>query len=132
MCSPVLGLDSLGAGPVELERGGTLVLLLLLGFFSMFVSVQWTVLRPSSGQRAAELSSIKRKNGEGKRAAVSAGQATKALIHFCQTRRPHHGDILTIKQTREKIRDTVSASQVIGAVGSEDEKSSRGAKTPRI
>lgn len=40
MCSPVLGLDSPGAGPVELERGGTLVLLLLLGFFSMFVSVQ--------------------------------------------------------------------------------------------
>lgn len=38
--SPVLGLDSPGVGPVELERGGTLVLVLLLGFFSMFVSVQ--------------------------------------------------------------------------------------------
>ncbi len=38
--SPVLGLDSLGVGPVELERGGTLVLALLLGFFSMFVFAQ--------------------------------------------------------------------------------------------
>lgn len=89
------------------------------------------VLRPSSGQRAAELSSIKQEN-RGKRAAVSAGQATKALIHFCQTRRPHHGDILTIKQTREKIRDTISASQVMEAVGREDESSPRGAKTPEL
>lgn len=38
--SPVLGLESPGVGPVELERGGTLVLVLLLGFFSMFVSVR--------------------------------------------------------------------------------------------
>lgn len=129
--SPVLGLVSPGAGPVELERGGTLVLVLLLGVFSMLVSVQW-VLRPSSGQRAAELSSIKQKNEGGKRVAVSAGQATKALIHFCQTRRPHHGDILTLKQSREKIRDTISASQVMEAVRGEDESSPRGAKTPEI
>lgn len=38
--SPVLVLFSPGVGPVELERGGTLVLVLLLGFFSMFVSLQ--------------------------------------------------------------------------------------------
>lgn len=38
--SPVLGLESPGGGPVELERGGTLVLVLLLGVFSMFASVQ--------------------------------------------------------------------------------------------
>lgn len=38
--SPVLVLDSPGVGPVELERGGTLALVLLLGVFSMFVSVQ--------------------------------------------------------------------------------------------
>lgn len=36
--SPVFVLDSPGAGPVELERGGIL-LLLLFEFFSMFVSV---------------------------------------------------------------------------------------------
>lgn len=38
--SPVLALVSPGMGPVELERGGTLVLVLLLAVFSMFVSVQ--------------------------------------------------------------------------------------------
>lgn len=38
--SPVLGLDSPGAGPVELERGGTLLLVLLLVFFSMLVFAQ--------------------------------------------------------------------------------------------
>lgn len=40
LLSPVLVLVSPGAGPVELERGGTLVLVLLLGFFSMTESVQ--------------------------------------------------------------------------------------------
>lgn len=88
--------------------------------------------RPNSGQRAVELSSIKQKHGGGKRAAMSAGQAAKALIHFCQTRGPHHGDILTTKQTREKIRDTVSASQIMEAVEREDESSPRGAKTPEF
>lgn len=87
---------------------------------------------PSSVQRATELSSIKQKNDRGKQAAVSAGQATKALIHFCQTRRTHHGDILTIKQPEKKRRDTISASQVMEAVGREDESSPRGAKTPEL
>lgn len=88
-------------------------------------------MRPNSGQRAVELSSIKLKNSAGKWAAVSAGQATKALIHFYQTRRPHHGDILTTNK-REKIRDTVMASQVKKAVGVEDESSPCGAKTPEL
>lgn len=56
MCVPVLVLESEGAGPVELDRGGSLVLL-VFGFFSMTLGEG---LRPSSGQRAAELSSIKR------------------------------------------------------------------------
>lgn len=86
------------------------------------------MLRPSSGQRAAKLSSVKQKNG-GKRAVASAGQATKALIHFCQTRRTHYGDILTTKQKRKITRDTISASQVLEAVRGEDESSPRGAKT---
>ena len=88
------------------------------------------MLRPSSGQRAAELSSIKQRNEGERRGAVSAGQAAKALIHFCQTRGPHHGDILTITN-REKRRDTISMSQVMEAVRREDESSPRGAKTPR-
>lgn len=109
--SPVLTLVSPGAGPVELERGGTLVFV-LLGFFSMFVSVQREA--SSSGQRATKLSSIKqKKHGRGKWAAVSAAQAAKALIHFCQTRRPHHGDILTTKQCKKKYRDTIPASQLL-------------------
>lgn len=114
LLSPVLVLVSPGAGPVELERGGTLVLVLLLGFFSMTESVQWVlVLRPSSGQRAAELSSIKQRNaGEG--GAVSAGQAAKALIHFCQTRGPHHGDILTITNRRKKKRHDFDVSSYGG------------------
>lgn len=52
---PVLVLESVGAGPVELERGGTLVF--AFGFFSMSLGER---LRPSSGERAGELSSIKR------------------------------------------------------------------------
>lgn len=58
MYEPVLVLESAGAGPVELERGGTLVL--AFGFFSMVLGEEG--LRPSSGERAAELSSIKRDN----------------------------------------------------------------------
>lgn len=113
--SPVLGLDSPGAGPVELERGGTLVLVLLLGFFSMFVSVQWAKLRSSSERgRAAELSTIKLKNWRGKRAAVSAGKATKALVHFCQTRRPHHGDILTTNKPEKNKRHDFGVSSYGG------------------
>lgn len=94
---PVLVLESAGVGPVELERGGIFVLLLLLafGFFS--------ILRPNCGERASELSSIKR-------VAANAGQATKALTHFCQTRRPHYGDILTTNKPR-KNRDTIQMSQ---------------------
>lgn len=106
--SPVLGLESPGAGPVELERGGTLLLPLQFGFFSMVFFRE--DLRPSSGERASELSSIKRGERRGERVVTSAGQATKALDHFCQTRRLHYGDILTAKQQR-KIRDTVQASQ---------------------
>lgn len=92
---PVLALESVGVGPVELERGGIFVLLLLLafGFFS--------ILRPNSGERASELFSIKRgKRGE-QRVVANAGQATKALIHFCQTRRPHYGDILTTNKPKK-------------------------------
>lgn len=71
------------------------------------------MLRPSSGQRAAELSSIKQRNaGEG--GAVSAGQAAKALIHFCQTRGPHHGDILTITNRRKKKRHDFDVSSYGG------------------
>lgn len=99
--SPALGLLSPGAGPVELDRGGALVL--VLGFFSMLEAGQNVqLLGLSSGQRAAELSSIKRGNGGGERGAVSAGQAAKALIHFYPTRRPHHGDILTTKHRRNE------------------------------
>lgn len=101
---PVLVLESAGVGPVELERGGIFVLLLLLafGFFS--------ILRPNSGERACELSSMKRgKRGE-QRAVANAGQATKALNRFCQTRRPHYGDILTTNKPR-KNRDTIQMSQ---------------------
>lgn len=96
---PVLALESVGLRPVELERGGIFVLLLLLlafGFFSM--------LRPNSGVRASELSSIKRGK---QRVVAAAGQATKALIHFWQTRRPHYGDILTTNKPREN-RETQS------------------------
>lgn len=98
---PVLALESVGVEPVELERGGIFVLLLLFafGFFS--------ILRPNSGERASELFSIKR--GE-QRVGVSAGQATKALIHFCQTRRPHYGDILTTNKPKEKQRHNPNVS----------------------
>lgn len=98
---PVLALESVGVEPVELERGGIFVLLLLFafGFFS--------ILRPNSGERASELFSIKR--GE-QRVVVSAGQATKALIHFCQTRRPHYGDILTTNKPKEKQRHNPNVS----------------------
>lgn len=91
---PVLALESVGVEPVELERGGIFVLLLLLLFAFGFFSI----LRPNSGERASELFSIKR--GE-QRVIVNAGQATKALIHFCQTRRLHYGDILTTDKPRK-------------------------------
>lgn len=84
---------------MELERGGALVL--ALGFFSM--SLCEGGLRPSSRERAAELSSIKRDKKRKKRVVIrGAGQATKALAHVCQTRRLHYGDILTTKQTEKK------------------------------
>lgn len=99
MCIPVLALESDGAGPVELERGGTLVL--ALGFFSMFLSEEG--LRPSSGERAAELSSIKRDKKRKMRVVRrGASQATKALAHVCRTRKLHYGDILSTKQTERK------------------------------
>lgn len=95
---PVLVLESVGAGPVELERGGTLVL--AFGFFSMSLAEG---LGPSCGKRAAELSSIKRDEKRKKRVVTrGAGQAAKALAHVCQTRILHYGDILTTKQTEKK------------------------------
>lgn len=75
---------------MELERGGTLLLALLLGFFSILVSVKFgvaaAVVGRSFGLRAAELWGIKRKHGREQRAAVSASKAAKAPVHFCQTR----------------------------------------------
>lgn len=132
MCgiSPALGLDSPGVGPVELERGGTL-LLVLLGFFSIFVSVQWVVRRPSSGQRAAELSSIQQKNQKRNWTAICAGQATTALIHFWQKRRPHHGDILATKQT-EKKQETRYRRLKLWRLLEEDESSPRGGQDPKM
>lgn len=127
--SPVLTLVSPVAGPVELERGGTLVFVLLLGFFSMFVSVQREA--SSSGQRATELSSIKqKKHGRGKWAAVSAAQAAKAPIHFCQTRRPHHGDILTTKQIQEEIQRHDSGVSTSGALLEERTKARHAGPRP--
>lgn len=100
---PVLVLESVGAGPVELERGGTLVL--AFGFFSMSLGEEG--LRPSFRERAAELSSIKRDKKWKKRDVTrGAGQATKALVHVCQSRILHYGDILTTKQTEKKIQET--------------------------
>lgn len=125
--SPVLTLVSPGAGPVELERGGTLVFVLLLGFFSMFVSVQREA--SSSGQRANELSSIKQKK-HGKWAAVGAAQAAQALIHFCQTRRPHHGDILTTKQIQEEIQRHDSGVSTSGALLEERTKARHAGPRP--
>jgi len=79
----VLGLESPGVGPVELERGGTLLLALIFGFFSMMavVLLLQEERRPSPGQRASELSSINWENRESERV-VGAGQAAKALILF--------------------------------------------------
>ena len=127
-CSPALGLDSPGAGPVELERGG--ILLLLLEFFSMVVPVKRGGLRPSFGQRAAELSGIKRENTKRKRTVERAGKATKALMRFFPTRRPHHGDILTTIQAEKKKRHDRGVSSATAAGGGVNESARRGAKTP--
>lgn len=82
---------------MELERGGTLVLVLL--FFSISL---WEGLRPSSGE-THELWSIKRDEKREERLVIrGAGQAAKALAHVCHTRILHHGDILTTNKPRKK------------------------------
>ena len=127
-CSPALGLDSPGAGPVELERGG---ILLLLEFFSMVVPVKRGGLGPSSGQRAAELSSIKRENTRGKRTVARAAKATKARMHFFPTRRPHHGDMLTTDQGEKKKRHDRGVSSATAAGEGVDERRTTRGQDPR-
>lgn len=62
---------------------------------------------------------------------MSAAQAAKAVIHFFQTRRPHHGDILIPKPKEKKKKErhdwSVSSS---AALRREDDGSPRGAKNP--